>query len=87
MTLPGVAATSIYAFITSWNEYMFANLLTVDQNLKTLPVALAAFNGSYVIQWNDMMAGSVIASLPLLIGFLCLQKYFISGLMAGAVKE
>lgn len=87
MTLPGIAATAIYSFITSWNEYMFANILTVEKSMKTIPVAIAEFNGSYVIKWNDMMAGSVISSIPLLILFIFLQKYFISGLTAGAVKE
>jgi len=87
MTLPGVAAASIYAFITSWNEFMFAQLLTNDPNMLTVPVGIAQFHGFYRIAWNDMMAASTIASIPLLIIFIFLQRYFISGLTAGAVKQ
>lgn len=87
MTLPGISSSAIYAFITAWNEYMFAQILVTDSALKTVPVGIAELNGFYKIMWNDMMAASVVASLPLIIAFLFLQKYFISGLTAGAVKQ
>lgn len=87
MTLPGISSCAIYAFITAWNEYMFAQILVTDSALKTVPVGIAELNGFYKIMWNDMMAASVVASLPLVIAFLFLQKYFISGLTAGAVKQ
>ena len=86
LTLPGIASTSIYAFITSWNEYMFAFILTRSSEMRTLSVGIAEMNGYQQVLWNDMMAGSIIASLPLVILFICLQKYFIRGLTAGAVK-
>lgn len=87
MTLPGISSSAIYAFITAWNEYMFAQVLINSPDLKTVPLGIAELNGFYKILWNDMMAASVIASLPLIILFIFLQKYFISGLTAGAVKQ
>lgn len=86
LTLPGIAATAIYSFITGWNEYMFAEVLINTPSLKTVPVGIAELNGYYKILWNDMMAASVIASIPLIVLFVFLQKYFISSLTAGAVK-
>ena len=87
LTIPGIASTSIYAFINSWNEYMFAFILTRTPQMRTLSVGIAEMNGYQQVLWNDMMAASIIASLPLIILFVCLQKYFISGLTAGAVKS
>ena len=87
MTLPGISSSAIYAFITAWNEYMFAQVLIISPELKTVPLGIAELNGFYKILWNDLMAASVIASLPLVILFIFLQKYFISGLTAGAVKQ
>lgn len=87
MTLPGISSSAIYAFISAWNEYMFAQVLINSPDLKTVPLGIAELNGFYKILWNDMMAASVIASLPLIILFIFLQKYFISGLTAGAVKQ
>lgn len=86
LCLPGLSATAIYAFLVGWNEYMFAFILTTSESMKTLPVGIAQLNGFYKIEWNDMMAASIVSSLPLIILFLFLQKYFISSLTAGAVK-
>lgn len=86
LTLPGIASTSIYAFITAWNEYMFAFILTRSPEMRTLSVGIAEMNGYQQVLWNDMMAASVIASVPLVILFVFLQKFFIGGLTAGAVK-
>jgi multiple sugar transport system permease protein len=57
------------------------------ESMKTLPVGIGQLNGYYKIAWNDMMAASIISSLPLIILFLFMQKYFISSLTAGAVKQ
>lgn len=86
LTLPGIASTCIYSFITSWNEYMFAFILTNSPDMRTLSVGIAELNGFQQILWNDMMAASLIASIPLIMLFIFLQKYFISSLTAGAVK-
>jgi ABC-type glycerol-3-phosphate transport system permease component len=87
LSLPGIAATAIYAFLQSWNEYMFALILTTREEMKTLPVGIGQLNGYYKVAWNDMMAASIISSMPLIIMFLFMQKYFISSLTAGAVKQ
>ncbi|TBL70091.1 carbohydrate ABC transporter permease [Paenibacillus thalictri] len=87
LSLPGLAATAIYSFIIGWNEYMFAFILTTSESMKTLPVGIGQLNGFYKIVWNDLMAASIVSSLPLVIMFLFLQKYFISSLTAGAVKS
>lgn len=87
LTLPGIASTAIYSFITGWNEYMFAQVLINDPGLKTVPIGIAELNGYYKIMWNDMMAASLISSIPLVLLFLFLQRSFISSLTAGAVKQ
>jgi multiple sugar transport system permease protein/raffinose/stachyose/melibiose transport system permease protein len=86
LTLPGLISTVIYAFIQGWNEYMFAMLFTTSDSMKTLPVAIGQMAGFYSIMWNDLMAASIISSLPVLILFIVLQRYFISSLTTGAVK-
>ncbi|WP_175639336.1 carbohydrate ABC transporter permease [Metabacillus schmidteae] len=87
LSLPGVAATAIYAFIVGWNEYMFALVLTQSETMKTVPVGIGQLIGQYRIMWNDMMAASLVATIPLLIFFLFFQKYLISSLTAGSVKS
>lgn len=87
LTLPGLAATAIYSFLVGWNEYMFAMVLTTSQSMKTVPIGIGELIGQYRIAWNDMMAVSLVASVPLTIVFLFLQKYLISSLTAGAVKQ
>lgn len=87
LSLPGLAATGIYSFLLGWNEYMFAFILTNSEQMRTLPVGIAQLNGFYTIVWNDMMAASLLSSMPLILLFLFLQKYFISSLTAGAVKQ
>jgi multiple sugar transport system permease protein len=84
---PGIAATAIYSFLTGWNEYMFASILTTGEGMKTVPVGIGQLIGQYRIAWNDMMAASLLASVPLAILFLFFQKQLISALTAGAVKS
>jgi len=86
LTLPGLISTTIYAFIQGWNEYMFAMLFTNSDDMKTLPVAIGQMVGFYKIMWNDLMAASLISSIPVLVMFVFLQRYFISSLTRGAVK-
>ncbi|MDO5348570.1 MAG: carbohydrate ABC transporter permease [Lachnospiraceae bacterium] len=87
LALPGIASTAIYSFIQTWNEFMFASILLNSEKLKTLPVGIGQMNGFYRIQYNDMMAACFVASVPILIIYILLQRYFISSLVAGAVKE
>jgi len=87
LALPGIAATAIYGFIMSWNEYLFAVTLTKSESMRTVTVGIATFITAHRIEWSDMMAACVIAAIPVIILYMILQKYFIRGLVAGAVKE
>jgi multiple sugar transport system permease protein len=84
--LPGLVATGVYAFLLAWNEFLFAVTLTQSTGMRLVPVGIALLVGEHAYQWNLMMAMSVVASLPLLLLFIFLQKYLISGLTVGAVK-
>lgn len=86
LILPGIVATAIYAFVMGWNEYMFAVILMSSENLKTVPVGVGQLVTQNKIEWNDMMAASLVATVPVSIIFIFLQKYMVNGLTAGAVK-
>ncbi|MHB8063447.1 MAG: carbohydrate ABC transporter permease [Ruminiclostridium sp.] len=87
LAIPGLVATGIYSFIQGWNEYMFAMTLTSSETMKTIPVGIAQLTSENRTQWNDMMAASTVAGVPVTIVFLLLQKYLVSGLASGAVKQ
>lgn len=86
LTLPGLVSTTIYAFIQSWNEYMFSMLCITADKMKTLPVAIGQMASFDKVMWNDLMAASLLSSIPVLILFIFLQRYFISSMTQGAVK-
>jgi N,N'-diacetylchitobiose transport system permease protein len=83
---PGLVATSIFAFITAWNEFVFALVLMQDQTKLTLPVWLSTFRTAFGTDWGGTMAASTLFTLPVLIFFLLVQRRLVSGLSAGAVK-
>jgi ABC-type glycerol-3-phosphate transport system permease component len=85
---PGVGAAAAFTFIISWQEFLFAFTLMGKQTMKTLPVGIAGFPSNVVDEtlWANMMSSSVIATIPVFIVFLALQKFFVQGLTAGAVK-
>lgn len=83
--LPGVAAVTIYAFMTSWTEVLFASVLTTTDT-RTLAVGLRGYATLSNVYWNQVMAASVVVSLPVVVGFLVLQKALVRGMTAGAVK-
>jgi multiple sugar transport system permease protein len=84
---PGAIATAIFIFITCWNEYLLAATLAMSEKVRTLPPGLSMSYMSFLkISWNGLMAASVVASLPSVIIFAFLQRWFIQGLAAGAVK-
>ena len=86
LSAPGLATAAIFAFLTSWNEYMFALVMLVGDANRTIPLGLAASVGHYSIDWATLNAGSVIAVIPGFIFFLLIGKYFEAGLVSGAVK-
>ena len=75
-----------YAFINAWNEFMFGYIFISTDKYRTLTPAIMLFKGANTIDWGGLMAGSVIAVIPVTIIFLFLQKYFLAGLMSGSVK-
>jgi len=83
---PGLVAVGFYAFMISWNEFLFALTLTQTDNKRTVPVGLTLLMGQYNYQWNQIMAMSVLGCLPVIILFLIFQRHFVSGLSSGAVK-
>lgn len=83
---PGVIAIAVFAFIFSWNEYLFPLVLITSEGEKTLPLGVAGFMGHLTVQWGPLLASGVVAVIPVLVLFLFLQRYLVEGLMAGAVK-
>jgi multiple sugar transport system permease protein len=84
LTRQGIAATAILAFIASWNNFLFALVLSNDAT-KTLPVAVLGFIGYNSIQWGTLMAAASIITVPVLVLALCVQRYIVRGLVSGAV--
>jgi ABC-type glycerol-3-phosphate transport system permease component len=85
--LPGIVATATYAFLLCWSEYLFALAFLTDTTKKTMPLLLAGYFGENVVEWGNVMAGSVLTTLPTLLLFLPLQARMTSGLAAGSVKQ
>jgi N,N'-diacetylchitobiose transport system permease protein len=83
---PGLVATSVFGFITAWNEFMFALVLMQEQDKLTLPVWLSTFRTAFGTDWGGTMAASTLFTLPVLVFFLLVQRRLVSGLSAGAVK-
>lgn len=86
LSLPGLVAIIVYAFVTTWNEFIFALVFAEDYRVKTLPIGLAEFSTEFNTDWGAVMAASVIMTLPVAILFLAMQRLFVGGLTAGAVK-
>ncbi|WP_055481596.1 carbohydrate ABC transporter permease [Sphaerimonospora mesophila] len=86
LVAPGLVATSIFAFITTWNEFVIALTLIGDQGKYTMPIALKFFVGQRSTDWGAIMAASTLMTIPVLIFFLLVQRRMVSGLVAGAVK-
>ena len=86
LTLPGVLTVAIFSFLLSWTDYTFALVMIGTDSLKTLPAGLDTMVGSYELRWGELMAGSTLIALPLLVMFMFLSRYFIHGLSAGALK-
>jgi len=87
LCIPGLASTAIYAFINSWNEFQFALVLTTTKEMKTVSIGIGQMIEDTKINWNEMMAASFLASIPLIILFLFCQNLFFAGMTAGSVKE
>jgi multiple sugar transport system permease protein len=85
LAAPGIAVTAIFSFFFSWNEFLFANVLTRD-HAKTITVAVSGFQTQQGILWGPMAAAATVAVLPTLVFVLVLQRYIVRGLTLGAIK-
>ncbi|MFJ2640756.1 carbohydrate ABC transporter permease [Streptomyces sp. NPDC087511] len=83
--VPGIVAVAVYAFMTAWGEVLFASVMTNDTT-RTLAVGLQGYATQNDVYWNQVMAASLVVSVPVVAGFLLLQRYLVTGLTAGAVK-
>jgi ABC-type glycerol-3-phosphate transport system permease component len=86
MALPGIATTAILTFLYSWNEFIFALSFTVGPERQTVPVAIALFRGRYQVPWGEILAGVVVATIPVALLVLLFQRRIVRGLTSGAVK-
>ncbi|AXA96324.1 carbohydrate ABC transporter permease [Microbacterium sp. PM5] len=87
ISVPGIVSVGIYTFMIAWNEYLFALTLTRTIDMRTVPIGIQLLMGQHSYEWNQIMAMSVLGSIPVLILFLFFQRFFISGLTAGSVKS
>ena len=84
---PGLIATSVFVLIVTWQEFLFALSFTSTKDMATLPVGMNDYIGQYGIRYGELMASSVLVSLPVVLAFCLVQRQFVAGLTAGSVKE
>lgn len=82
---PGIVAVAVFAFMTAWGEVLFASVLTTSST-RTIGIGLQEYATQSNIAWNQLMAAAVVVSLPVVAGFLALQRYLVRGLTAGSVR-
>jgi multiple sugar transport system permease protein len=86
LSRPALATVGIFTFLASWDEFTWALTIIADPKKRTLPIAIALFQGQHATSWGLVFAASVIAVLPVIIIFVAFQRQFVSGLAAGALK-
>lgn len=88
LAAPAVATLAIFTFITSWNSFIWPLIITNSEGMRTLPLGLAIFKGSYreITMWGDLFACSVVCAIPTIIIFLTEKRYLINDMLKGAVK-
>jgi multiple sugar transport system permease protein len=87
MARPAMAALAIFTFLNAWNDFLWPMIVTSSQDMRTLPVGLALLARKNNVSWPDTMAGAVITIAPMIAVFAVLQRRFVEGLTAGAVKD
>lgn len=86
LSLPSMSAAAIFLFVIHWNDLLYPLLFITDNAYKTLPLALLEFQGQYSTNYPMLFTGVVIASLPMVVAYVFLQRFFVAGMTAGAVK-
>lgn len=87
LSIPAVATLAIFHFMYNWNDFLWPLLITSSTDMRTLPAGLALFMGQHVVEYAVLMAGSLLALLPLFIAFLFAQRYFVQGIALSGLKE
>ena len=83
---PGIVATGVWIIVVTWQEFLFALAFTSSRDMRTLPIGMNDFIGQYGIRYGELMASSVMVSVPVIVLFMFLQRYFVAGMTAGATK-
>ncbi len=86
LSLPGIFATTLFSFLLAWTEFLFALCLTSTPDMAPVTVGIASLVGQYRVYWNELMAASVVASIPTILLCIFLERYLVRGLTLGAVK-
>jgi glucose/mannose transport system permease protein len=86
LSAPGAVVVAIWQFTSIWNEFLFAVVVTSNPAVQPITVALNNMAGSFIVEWNVQMAGALLAALPTLLVYLLLGRFFLRGLLAGALK-
>jgi ABC-type glycerol-3-phosphate transport system permease component len=86
LALPGIFSVGVFVFVLSWNEYLFASVLITSGAHKTIPLGIAEFITSFDVRWGEIMAMGTLATVPVVVLFMAVQRYFLRGVIAGAVK-
>ncbi len=86
LSRPGLAATFTYAAILAWSDFLFARTLMSNPRGWTMTLGIASFIGEFSVDWSGLMAASIISMLPLLVLFLLLEPFLVSGMTSGSVK-
>lgn len=86
LVAPGLVATSVFSFITAWNEFVFALTFLADDSKYTVAIGLRNFFGQYTTDWGAVMAGSTLITIPVMVFFVMVQRRLTAGLVAGASK-
>ncbi len=86
LSVPALVATGVFCFILSWNEFLYATVLTTSDSVRTLPAALGLMIGQGYTQWGGLNAAGILTTLPVVVFFLFFQRYLVEGLTAGAMK-
>ncbi|NNU88080.1 carbohydrate ABC transporter permease [Geobacillus sp. MR] len=87
LSAPGIAMVAIYSFIMAWNDLLIPLIFISKPEMRPVSLALTDFVGQNIVYWHEMMAASVLTTVPIAVMFSFVQKYFIKGFMSGAVKE
>jgi len=86
LSAPSIAATTIFLFVIQWNDLLYPLLFIQSPEKKTLPLALLSFQGEFLTNYPLLFTGVIVSSLPIVVAYVFLQRYFVAGITAGAVK-